>query len=63
MTDLTLDREILQYQGHLEANSLINILETDGHSNDDTNETTLIHHSSYYDFDMLKLNTMLIKIH
>ncbi len=28
MTDLTLDREILQYQGGLEENSLINILET-----------------------------------
>ncbi len=53
MTDLTLDREILQYQGGLEANSLINILKTDGDSNDDTNEPTLIHHSPYYDFDLL----------
>ncbi len=53
MTDLTLDREILQYQGGLAAKSLINILKTDGDSNDDTNEPTLIRHSPYYDFDML----------
>ncbi len=53
MTDLTLDGEILQYQGGLEANSLINILKTDGDSIDDTNEPTLIRHSPYYDFDML----------
>ncbi len=37
----------------LVINSLINILEPDADSNDDTNEPTLIHHSPYYDFYML----------
>ncbi len=53
MTDLTLDREILQYQGGLEAKSLLNILKTVGDSKDDTDEPTLIRYSPYYDFDML----------
>ncbi len=44
MTDLTLDREILHYQGGLETNSLINIIEPGADSNNETNEPTLIHH-------------------
>ncbi len=53
MADSSLDRDILQYQGGLVTNSLINILEPDADSNNDTNEPTLIPHSPYYDFDML----------
>ncbi len=45
MTDLTLDRDICQYQIGLETNSLINIVEPDTDSNDDTNEPTLVSHS------------------
>ncbi len=37
MADSSLDRDILQYQGGLITNSLINILEPDVDSNDDTN--------------------------
>ncbi len=37
----------------IKTNSLINILETDGYSSDDTNEPTLMCNSLYYDFDML----------
>ncbi len=53
MADSSLDRDILQYEGGLVTNSLINILEPDADSNDDTNEPTLICRSPYYDFDML----------
>ncbi len=53
MADSSLDTDILQYQGGLVTNSLINILEPDPDSSDDTNEPTLIRHSPHHDFDML----------
>lgn len=47
----TLDRDFLQQLGGVENSSLINILEID--ENDDLNQTHILCHSPYYDFDKL----------
>ncbi len=54
MTDMSLDESFLHYQGGVEKNSLIHILEPDIDADDNQHdEPDIIHHSPYYDFEKL----------
>ena len=50
---MSLDDAFLKYQGGIEKNSLIHILDSNTEEEDDTNEPNIIRHSPYYDHDKL----------
>ncbi len=52
-TDMSLDEAFLKYQGGVENNSLINIIEPSTDTNEESEQRQIIRHSQYYDFNKL----------
>ncbi len=50
---MSLDEAFLKYQGGVENNSLINIIEPSTDTNDESEQPLIISHSPYYDFNKL----------
>ncbi len=50
---MSLDEVFLKYQGGVENNSLINIIEPSTDTNDESEQPQIIRHSPYYDFNKL----------
>ncbi len=50
---MSLDDTFLKYQGGVDNNSLINIIESSTDTNDESEQPQIICHSQYYDFNKL----------
>ncbi len=50
---MSLNEAFLKYQGGVDNNSLINIIEPSTDTNDESEPSQIIRHSPYYDFNKL----------